>query len=204
MPKVIVPAGLSMGPRFRQATPPDPVPECHEVHLGDDLVELTEVEATVWSAAFADHDGHAALAVNRESLVDVLERASVPGPAKTVAALVERGLLVEFDTEGDLAPVFSGHRLFPLAQGLGGTPDAPDEHRIGPAGRPVLAVPNTVYGLWSFSFLSDSLWAACAYYAEGDAGLTAAGIAAEIAEHLPLLLATRCAFLDRTAPATAI
>jgi hypothetical protein len=141
------------------------------------------------------------LAVNRESLVDVLEHAPVPGPASVVADLVERGLLVEFDTEGDLAPVFAGHRLFPLARGLGGTPEAPDEHRIGPAGRPVLAVGSTVYGLWSFSFLNDSLWAACAYYAEGDAGLTAAGIAAEIAEHLPLLLVTGCAFLDRT-PAT--
>jgi hypothetical protein len=68
MPTVIVPVGLSMGPRYRYVRPPDPTPECYEIHLGDDLVELTETEAAVWAAAFMDAERHAKLAVNRKTL----------------------------------------------------------------------------------------------------------------------------------------
>lgn len=208
MPLVIVPAGLSMGPRYRYVRPPDPVPECYEVHLGDELVELTETEATVWAAAFVDPEHHAKLKVNRKTLIHHLQTAPTPVPdaPHLVDDLITRGLLVEFDPDGDLEPVFRRHKLLPLAQGLGSTPEAPHEHRIGLAGQPILSVPNAVYGLWSFSFLLPDLWRACEYYAAADEeelepgeeplGLTAASIAREVAHNLPLLVATNCAFLD--------
>ncbi|MFV2124447.1 hypothetical protein ACFHWS_07850 [Micromonospora sp. LOL_013] len=208
MSTVIVPAGLSMGPRYRYVRPPDPTPECYEVHLGDDLVELTETEAAVWAAAFLYPDRHAKLSVNRESLVRMLETAPKPEPqaARYVDDLIARGLLVEFDPDGDLRPVFSRHKLLPLAQGLGSTPDAPHQHRIGIAAQPLVALPNSVYGLWSFSFHSKNLWEACAYYAAADEdelepgeeplGLTPESIAREVAENLPVLISATCAFLD--------
>ncbi|MFV2105092.1 hypothetical protein [Micromonospora sp. LOL_015] len=207
MSTVIVPAGLSMGPRYRYVRPPDPTPECYEVHLGDDLVELTETEAAVWAAAFLYPDQHAKLAVNRDSLVRMLETAPKPEPqaARYVDDLIARGLLVEFDPDGDLQPVFSRHKLLPLAQGLGSTPEAPHQHAIGVGDQPIVALPNHVYGLWSFSYLLPNLWEACVYYADdsehvadggrplGDSGKS---IAKDLAQHLPVLLASACAFLD--------
>ncbi|MEV0216798.1 hypothetical protein [Micromonospora sp. NPDC050695] len=208
MSRVIIPAGLSMGPRYRYVRPADPTPECYEIHLGDDLVELTETEAAVWAASFVDAERHAKLEVNRESLIRLLETAPRPEPdaAQLVDDLIGRGLLVEFDTDGDLEPVFRRHKLLPLGQGLGSTPDEPHLHRVGLANQPILALPNSVYGLWSFSFQSNSLWDACDYYARADheeleegeepLGLTTGGIAREVAVNLPLMISTSCGFLD--------
>ncbi|TDC72875.1 hypothetical protein E1193_26750 [Micromonospora sp. KC606] len=207
MPRVIVPAGLSMGPRYRYVRPPDPTPECYEIHLGDDLVELTETEAAVWAAAFVDAERHAKLEVNRESLIRLLETAPQPEPqaAEIIDNLIGRGLLVEFDTDGDLEPVFRRHKLLPLGEGLGSTPDEPHLHRIGHAGQPKVAVPVDVYGLWSFSYRDADLWEACALYAddtenveEGDEPMeqTPAQVAQDLGRHLPLLIAVSCAYLD--------
>jgi hypothetical protein len=207
MPTVIVPVGLSMGPRYRYVRPPDPTPECYEIHLGDDLVELTETEAAVWAAAFVDAERHAKLAVNRKSLIQLIQTAPKPEPraAEIVENLIGRGLLVEFDPEGDLDPLFRRHKLLPLGQGLGSTAEEPHLHRIGFANQPVLALPNDAYGMWAFSFLHPNLWAACVDLAdeseekaEGEEilGLTPEGVARDFAVQLPLLVATSCAFLD--------
>ncbi|GIJ25606.1 hypothetical protein Vqi01_07680 [Micromonospora qiuiae] len=208
MPRVIVPVGLSMGPRYRYIRPPDPIPECYEIHLGDDLIELTETEAAVWAAAFVDAERHAKLEVNRESLIRLLETAPNPEPQATrlVDSLIARGLLVEFDTDGDLEPVFRRHKLLPLGQGLGSTPEEPHLHRVGLANQPILALSSDAYMLWSFSSLHPNLWEACVYYvddteliAEGGEplGLTPQMMAGELAQNIPLLVATGCGFLDQ-------
>jgi hypothetical protein len=206
MPRVIVPVGLAMGPRYRYVRPPDPVPECYEVHLADDLVELSEMEAAVWQAAFVDMERHAKLEVNRESLIEVVHAKPRPGAEETVDGLIGRGLLLEFDPDGDLAQVFSRHKLFPLGQGLGATPEDPHLHRVGFANQPVIALRSDVLSLWSFSLLHPHLWDACTYYAAADVddleeeqqplGLTPEGIARDVAGHLPLMIAAGCAFLD--------
>ncbi|WP_189021568.1 hypothetical protein, partial [Micromonospora yangpuensis] len=131
-----------------------------------------------------------------------------PEPKATtlVDSLIARGLLVEFDTEGNLEPVFSRHKLFPSGQGLGSTAEEPHLHRVGLANQPILTLPNDVYMLWSFSSLHSNLWEACTYYvddsehvAEGGEplGLTPQMLANEIAQHLPLLVATGCGYLDQ-------
>ncbi|MEO3779420.1 hypothetical protein ABGB16_21765 [Micromonospora sp. B11E3] len=207
MPRVIVPAGLSMGPRYRYVRPPDPTPECYEIHLGDDLVELTETEAAVWAAAFMDAARHAKLEVDRESLIRLLETAPSPEPQarELVDSLLQRGLLVEFDTDGDLEPVFRRHKLLPLGEGLGSTAEEPHLHRMGHSGQPKIAVPVQVYAQWSYAFLHPNLWEACAYYAdeseEAQAGeellnLTPAEVARDTALNLPVMISTGCAFLD--------
>jgi len=211
MSSVIVPAGLTMGPRYPYVRPPDPTPECYEVHLGDDLVELTETEAAIWAAAFLYPDQHAKLAVNRESLIRMLETAPKPEPqaAHYVDDLITRGLLVEFDPDGDLQPVFSRHKLMPLAQGLGSTPDEPHQHRIGLGGEAAVAVPIQVYTQWSYAFLHPSLWDACVFYAdqseeEADGedllDLTSTGVARDVAINLPMMVVTGCVFLDPVVP----
>ncbi|WP_341720412.1 hypothetical protein QQG74_12280 [Micromonospora sp. FIMYZ51] len=207
MPRVIVPVGLSMGPRYRYVRPPDPIPECYEVHLGDDLVELTETEAAVWAAAFVDAERHAKLGVNRESLIRLLETAPNPEPqaARLVDSLIARGLLVEFDTDGDLELIFRRHKLLPLGEGLGSTPEEPHLHRIGHAGQPKVAVPVQVYSQWAFAFLHSNIWEACVFYAdeseeqeEGEEllGLTPGEVARDTALNLPIMITTGCAFLD--------
>ncbi|GAB2963122.1 hypothetical protein GCM10027280_59970 [Micromonospora polyrhachis] len=207
MSSVIVPVGLSMGPRFRYVRPPDPTPECYEIHLGDDLVELTEAEAAVWAAAFIDAESHAKLAVNRASLIRLLETAPKPErrAAQIVDDLLNRGLLVEFDPDSNLEPVFRRHKLLPLGQGLGSTPEEPHLHRIGFAGKAAVALPNTVFMQWSFAYLHPNLWEACAYYADDSEhvadggeplGFTPASVAGEVAQNLPMIIATSCGFLD--------
>lgn len=204
---VIVPVGLSMGPRFRYVRPPDPTPECYEIHLGDDLLELTETEAAVWAAAFIDAESHAKLKVSRESLIRLLQTAPKPEPraAEIVDDLLQRGLLVEFDPYGDLEPVFRRHKLLPLGQGLGSTAEEPHLHRIGFANQPILGVPVDVYGLWSFSFRDSDLWQSCVLYADdaenvedGDepSEMTPQQVARDVSIHVPLMIATSCAFLD--------
>lgn len=207
MPRVIVPVGLSMGPRYRYVRPPDPTPECYEVHLGDDLIELNETEAVVWAAAFVDSEQHAKLAVDRRSLVQLVSTA--PTPVADAEAVVDdltaRGLLVEFDTEADLEPVFRGHKLLPLGEGLGSTAEDPHLHRIGHEGRAKVAVSNAVFVQWSYSMLHPNLWEACAYYADDadhvEAGgkeldLTPQKVAQDVAIALPVMIAAQCAFLD--------
>jgi hypothetical protein len=114
--------------------------------------------------------------------------------------------LVEFDTDGDLQPVFSRHKLLPLGQGLGSTAEDPHLHRIGFGDQPLVMVPVDVYGLWAFSFRDANLWTACELYADdsedmdrGDepSNLTAGGTAADLATHIPLMVAASCAFLDK-------
>ncbi|MEV4628440.1 hypothetical protein AB0J90_19440 [Micromonospora sp. NPDC049523] len=207
MPTVIVPVGLSMGPRYRYVRPPDPTPECYEIHLGDDLVELTETEAAVWAAAFVDAERHAKLAVNRKSLIQLVQSAPKPEPraAEIVEGLIARGLLVEFDPEGNLEPVFRRHKLLPLGEGLGSTPDEPHLHRIGHQGQAKVALPIQVFSQWSYAFLHANLWHACAFYAdeseEAAAGeellnLTPQSVARDTALNLPMMISTSCAFLD--------
>jgi hypothetical protein len=208
MAHVIVPVGLSMGPRYRYVRPPDPAPECYEIHLGDDLVELTETEAAVWAAAFVDAERHAKLEVDRGSLIRLLGTAPKPvdGAEAVVDDLLTRGLLLELDTDGDLQPAFSRHKLLPLAEGLGSTAEEPHLHRIGHDGRAKVAVPNVVYMQWSFAMLHADLWSACAYYADdsehtadggADLSLSPHSVARDVAVNLPMMIATSCACLDR-------
>ncbi|MGW4465838.1 hypothetical protein [Micromonospora sp. NPDC004704] len=205
-----MPVGLSMGPRYRYVRPPDPTPECYEIHLGDDLVELTETEAAVWAAAFVDAERHAKLAVNRKSLIQLVQTAPKPEPraAEVVDDLIARGLLVEFDPEGNLEPVFRHHKLLPLGQGLGSTAEEPHLHRVGFGNQVAIGLPVDVYGLWAFSHRDPNLWQACVLYsddsenqAEGDDPMNATpqDVAQDVAANLPLMISSGCAFLDPVA-----
>ncbi|MEN3613861.1 hypothetical protein AAH979_30455 [Plantactinospora sp. ZYX-F-223] len=203
MARVIVPVGFSLGPQHRYVRPADPEPESWEVHLGGDMVDLNDAEIGVYGAAFLDVEGHSNLRVNRDWLVQSLLTAPKPqaDAEGLVTGLLERGLLLEFDPEGPLEEVFRRYRLFPTAEGMGTTPEEPEYHRMGHHNKALVAVHNTTYTMWAFSFLHPNLWTACEYLAavdEGEepSGLTASQVAREVALNLPMMIATQCAFLD--------
>ena len=89
---------------------------------------------------------------------------------------------------------------------MGTTPEEPEFRAHGPMGTPLVAVHNTAYVMWAFSFLHPDLWAASKYLAAGDieeleageepVGLTPEGVARELALDLPMMISTQCAFLD--------
>ncbi|WP_020637988.1 hypothetical protein [Salinispora arenicola] len=209
--KVIVPAGFSLGPQHRYVRPADPTPESWEVHLGGDILELSEAEVGVYGTAFLHIEDHSQLKVNRARLIQELRTAPHPQPdaQRLVDRLIDRGLLLEFDPEGPLEELFRRYRLFPTAEGMGSTPEEPEYHRMGHGNRPLVAVHNDAYVMWAFSFLHANLWEACAYFAKADQeeleegeqpiGLTADRVAREVAVNLPMMIATQCAFLDPAA-----
>ncbi|WP_433388108.1 hypothetical protein [Micromonospora sp. KLBMP9576] len=211
MPRVIIPVGFSLGPQHRYVRPADPTPESWEIHLGADMVDLSEDEVGVYGAVFLDVEGHSELRVDRARLVESLLTAPKPQPdaARLVEALVNRGLLLEFDPEGPLEDVFRHYRLFPTAEGMGSTAEEPHYHRMGHHNHPLVALQNDAYVMWAFSFLHANLWEACAYFARADEeelaagedpiGLTPEGVAREVAVNLPMMIATQCAFLDPVA-----
>lgn len=209
MPTVIVPIGLNLGPSYRYATPPDPTPEYWEVRLGRESEELTADEFQVWGRAFLDPERHARLEVNRDTLRrDVIAAGSGPAdPDPVIHRLVERGLLAEYDTEGPLEQVFRRLKLFPIAEGMGNTPEEPEWRHIGHNGQALVKVNGFVYGIWAFSVLETSLWDACVYLAEENQqerttgedldALSVEEAARAIAGNLPMLIASGCAVLDQ-------
>ena len=208
MPTVIVPVGLSLGPSYRYVTPPDPNPEYWEVRLGTDSEELTNEEFQVWGRAFVDPERHSRLEVNRETLVlDVVTatRGTI-NPKPIIDRLLERKLLIEFDTDGDLEEPFRQITLHPLAEGMGNTPEEPDRRLIGHNGQALVKVNYTVYNLWAFSASAESLWEACVIAArladeqrasgEDIDPVTPSELAYDAATVIPMLIASGCAFLD--------
>ncbi|NJP32849.1 hypothetical protein [Micromonospora thermarum] len=208
MPTVIVPVGLNLGPSYRYVTPPDPNPEYWEVRLGNDSEELTDEEFHVWGRAFLDPERHARLEVSRETLRrDALAAGNGPtDPEAVIDRLLDRGLLIEFDPDGELEKPFRRIKLYPLAEGMGNTPDEPDRRLIGHNGQAHVKVNYTVYGMWAYSSTIGSLWDACVDFEAGtkeqhEAGedveeTSAAEVAAEAAKTVPMLIASGCAFLD--------
>ncbi|HEX6446600.1 MAG TPA: hypothetical protein VF053_16010 [Streptosporangiales bacterium] len=209
MPTVIVPVGLNMGQDFSSGNPAEHPSEFWEVHLGTESASLTPDEVRVWGAAFLDPQRHASHEFDRAHLEDLLRQGEngMADPAPVVDRLLERGLLLEYDTEAaSWERLFGGMKLFPLVQGLGNSPEEPAVYQIGIAGEPIVSVNANVYAIWSYSLASPSLWQACTDLAEGiDEGLepgqepfgyTPDGVAGEVGAAIPVLVAGGCAFLD--------
>lgn len=72
--------------------------------------------------------------------------------------LLSRGLLA--DTTDQVA-FASGHRLLPLALGLGNTPEEPWLFSAGLLYEPMVAMTGPLYDLWQWAHLSPDLWSAC-------------------------------------------
>lgn len=212
MPTVIVPVGFIMGPEFGSDGPQDRPPQHYEVHFGGDPQDLSEEEFATWAGAFVDPTRHANLEVDRKALEEFLRNddglvGRMADPVPLVSALLERGLLIEFDPlEGDLQELFTNLRLFPQGQGLGSTPEDPALYRIGFGPQPVARVTSNVYQLWSYSLTFPALWDACVDMAEAantelepgeePLGIQPVELAREVAAAIPLLVSSGAAFID--------
>lgn len=211
MPTVVVPVGFDMGAIYAEAGDPDRSPMHYEVHLGGDPQDLTADQYTAWLGAFHDVEAHADLLVDRVALERHL-RTDPEGPAgpltdprPLVQELLDRGLLLQYDTGDVREDVFAGLRLFPRAHGLGDTTDSPEFYAIGYPGRSFATIDNLPYQLWSLSLTFPSLWDALVDFAEGDGWDIPPGeekpspaeVGGMLGQVLPLLVSSGAAFLDQ-------
>lgn len=205
---VIVPVGLRLGYEYFEVEPARFDDELLRVHVGEQLLELPDDEAAVWTAAFADPIRHGGHEVTRSSLAaDLRDHPLVADPVAVIERLLDRELLVEFEpVDGPLEGLFRAIQLYPLGEGLGNSPDDPRMYRIGNRGESCVAVPPEVYAIWSYSLTGRTLWSACVDLAEGydedlrpgeePAGFAPEEFARDVAAVLPALIASRCAFID--------
>jgi hypothetical protein len=113
---------------------------------------------------------------------------------------------VERRPKGSLEKAFRRYKLFPIAEGMGNTPDEPERYHIGHNGSSLVKTTPIVYGIWAASCLEQSLWHACAgmekdHQRDLDAGMdlepmTAERTAHNVAISIPMMIASGCAFLD--------
>ncbi|GAB3460363.1 hypothetical protein [Actinophytocola sediminis] len=108
-----------------------------QVRVGAELAELSESQYVAWSSAHADQ-------LRRDDPM--------------TGALLDRRLLAEVS---DPVAFASGHRLLPLALGLGNAVDEPWLFSVGLLYQPMLAMTGPLYDLWQWAHLSPDLWSAC-------------------------------------------
>jgi hypothetical protein len=216
MPRVVVPAGFPLGPRYQPAGGERP-PE-FEIGLGDAAILLGRQEMLVLTAARATPELQLRREVTVARLTDSFAgpNATVGDPHAVLDRLLSDGLLVEFDPAGepidDLAAVFRRYRLLPLAEGRGATPEEPRRYRIGHDTTTVAVVDTLTYLVWAYGRAATDLWSQCCTIAaeatgradaastgpqhDGRAGLTPADVARAVARNLPVLVSAGCAYLD--------
>ncbi|MBE1477896.1 hypothetical protein [Actinophytocola algeriensis] len=166
-----------------------------QVRIGADIVDLDPVRFAAWTAAHGvpSEDGSVP-SVTADGL-------RAEHGEEVVADLVRDRLLTAVDPA---APFAEGHRLLPLAQGLGNSPEYPWMFSVGLLYQPLAVMTGAMYDLWQWGCLSPDLWSACAEAAEAakQAGSTEdeqtdpARMLAGAIGVLPQLLAARVACLD--------
>ena len=108
------------------------------VRRGATVHELTEQQLGTWVGAYGSPD------------------------AAPDTELIGMGLLAEVTPGTDEALGFARtHRLVPLMLGLGNAVDDPSMFEIGFRGQAFVQVNPTIYDLWHWSAMDDTLWATC-------------------------------------------
>jgi len=148
------------------------------VRRGATVHELTEQQLGTWVAAHGSPD------------------------AAPDTELIGMGLLVEVVPGTDQALGFAQtHRLVPLMLGLGNAVDAPSMFEIGFRGQAFVQVNPTIYDLWHWSAMDDTLWATCQSAADAASRSNAVdtdprALLDTLLESLHLLLLRNAACLD--------
>jgi hypothetical protein len=135
----------------------------HEVERGGVAERLDGLSFAVWGLAHGPIDPVIAAGTEwtREELVGYAGLAGVPEPAEQVDRLAARGLVVDVSPGAEASGFASGHRVVPLAVGLGNHPEEPDRFTIGLFDRPLIQVDEPRYEVWSWSSAYDTLWQVC-------------------------------------------
>lgn len=197
----ILPVGKPLGACFPPADPPAEKPDFYEVHVGNDVEQLTELEWQVYYAAYGEPDQHAEHLVDRDWVIKSLSNElSTSKVSATVDDLIARGLLVEANLRGNSAmDVLTGYRLIPTAVGISNAPEDPNLRWIGQHGEGMLGIPQLSFLIWSFSYRTTSMWDCCAMFAENPEavdGATTEDIGAQIADSLPSIVSMELGYLE--------
>lgn len=197
MPKIIVPVGLDLGPEH----PADETETFHyEILTGEQSVDLPEDAYRVWALAFPDVESQKNRTFTREKLTALaIDNAGDTDRVKAnIDALLESGLLVEYDPDSDEALRFlEQFRLIPCSVGMGNTPERPDMYRLGRGGEVLLEVFSDIFSVWSLGLSTPSIWHATSAVATPDTdGTSATDIGHVVADAVPVLVALELAYLQ--------
>lgn len=197
MPKVIVPVGFDGGPEWPDE--PADAPLHYEVIRGDDSVQLPEDAYLIWGAALVDRQAHAEVRFGRSDLLRLTsDDQRIQQPEATIERLITSGLLVEYDP-ADCLPFLRNYRLYPLAEGAGNTRENPVMYRLSRAGSVMLELYHDAYAIWQGSMNASSIWDGVERYGKAlpsEGTLTTEQLTEMYARAIPVILATRCGFLQ--------
>lgn len=158
------------------------------VRVGADYVDLSGDEYLTWLLSMGVEDTAELRRVAAGEQLDDVDA--------LIVQLVERGLLVVFDDEGDLRDVFSRHRLIAQGYGLGTTEAEPSVFTVADLdASPRMGMNVLLYSVWGTSW-HGSLWDVCEGVA-GEAGLDVADVARTVARDLSLVVGSRAGIVDR-------
>jgi hypothetical protein len=151
---LLFPIGHQVGPHHRPAE----FVAAQQVRRGGRFHDLTDRQAAVWQLAHGELESiDEQVAWQRES---VEERLANTG--EIIDELIALELLVEVTPGTSQAEGFArAHRLVPLMLGLGNSQNEPDTFGIGFLSQPILQVSHTIYDVWQWSTMDDSLWDTC-------------------------------------------
>jgi tetratricopeptide (TPR) repeat protein len=164
--RLVLPVGHFAGPMYT-ALDAD-APGSFEVRFRDGVFSLSAEEYAVWAVSHGDPNlVNDRVPTTREVVEHAAHTAGVTEPGPVFDALVADGLLVEVGETGTPARAFAGgHRIIPLALGLGNSPQNPAEFQIGLPNAARVSVAYDVYHMWLFSYQAPTLWDALVTIAE--------------------------------------
>jgi hypothetical protein len=203
MSMTILPVGKPLGACFPVSDPPAEEPDFYEVHVGNEVEQLTPMEWFVYCGSYSDADRHAEHLVDRDWLIKQLgAEVSASKISAEIDNLLGRGLLLEANLRGNSAiDVLTGFRIVPTGVGISDSPQDPGLRWIGQHGEGMLGLPQLSFLVWAFSYRTNSMWECCAMFAEnpeGVDGATAEDMAAQIADSLPSIIAMELGYLEPT------
>lgn len=203
---VIMPVGKSLGANFAADAETGDEPLSYEIHLGENVEDLTRDEWTVWALAHERLYAHRLHGFTRMALSVVVEdKAGLGGRGDAVIDdLVARRVLASVDLHGPRRDDFlKTHRLIPTAMGLGGRAGEPGRRWMALNGETVLDVDQVAYSVWAFSYLDGSIWRGSEEYrapkgVEPDFpdAFTLEEILSAVAADLPAIVASGCGYLE--------
>ncbi len=170
-------------------------PAVQQVRVGAEVVDLDAAHFAAWTAAHG--------VPSETGAVPVVTAAGLRAEHGDVVVgdLLRDRLLTAVEPAGEFA---AGHRLLPLAQGLGNSAEYPWMFSVGLLYQPIAVMTGAMYDLWQWAELSPDLRSACAEAAGAakEAGATEdeqtdpERMLAGAVSVLPQLLAARVACLD--------
>lgn len=201
MSKVILPVGWFLGGR---APRPGKDENTYLMYrFGGEILLLTDDDAMMVAAAFSGMEKLIDWSVSRVDLEDLYAQGRQRLPAaEQVDSLLDRGMLVELDSEADdeaLEKFMRTHQVFPTGDGMGNKDDDPDDFHVGHGSRTYVQVDGRRYMFWAISSAFRTMWDTLNHL-DSDPEVGREELmddARGVVRGLPGFIAVQCAFIDR-------